>query len=76
MKRRFIRKSTDDTQNSPPCAYCGECMGEVYEEDPVYCIDGHIVCFDCFEQFAKEYFSHAIVKGMDLRKEDDTYEAW
>ena len=36
--------------------WCSVCMGEIYEGDTYYLIDGRTVCTDCLRDFAERYF--------------------
>ena len=58
---------------------CDICKSDVYDGELVHCIDGFIVCPDCFLDFAFDYFQDRLVpvselfdrKNHILRKEDD-----
>lgn len=35
------------------CACCDRCGGEIYRDEDYYCINGEIICEDCFPRFAR-----------------------
>ena len=47
---------------------CDKCALEVYDSDEIYIIDGFIICSDCFENFAKDYFACCRTYGETLRR--------
>jgi len=51
-----------------PAAYCSLCGGEVYEDDLAHLIDGYVVCPECFDDFAVEYFSPYFMTGAEIKE--------
>ena len=49
-------------------AFCDKCALEVYDSDEIYIIDGFIICSECFESYAKEYFACCRTYGETLRR--------
>ena len=45
---------------------CDICSEPIYAYELVHLIDGHIVCPDCFFDFAFDYFSDRLVKASEL----------
>lgn len=38
-----------DAQARPPVTSCGECLGEIWHDEPVFCWEGKQICLDCFK---------------------------
>ena len=47
---------------------CDRCLQPVYDDDLVHVIDGYVVCPECFDDFAFDYFSANMVLGAELKE--------
>ncbi|MBQ6539721.1 MAG: hypothetical protein IJL71_01665 [Oscillospiraceae bacterium] len=62
------------TQNEQPAAVCDRCGGEIYPEELVHLIDGFIICAECFEDYAYEYFESCMIAAEELTEKRYTYD--
>ena len=58
-----------------PTARCDRCGGEIYENELVHVIDGFVICAECFEEYACEYFESCMVVGGELGEMRCSYDA-
>lgn len=63
-----------DWQEKLPAAKCDNCGGEVYDEELVHLIDGFVICAECFEDYAFEYFEPCMVLAKDIKEMLCTYD--
>ena len=47
---------------------CDRCGGEIFPDEPAHVIDGFIICGECFEEFAYEYFRDCLMTGGDIKE--------
>jgi hypothetical protein len=52
-----LKKHWEDRQEERPAGECVCCGGELYGWESVYVLDGDLVCPDCLEDYAKDYFA-------------------
>jgi hypothetical protein len=50
----------------PSVFKCDKCRGELYDNELVHLIDGYIICPECFEDFAFEYFEDKMTAVGDI----------
>jgi hypothetical protein len=46
-----------DRQTAHPGGECSLCGALLYDWESVYVLDGDLVCTDCLEDYAKDYFA-------------------
>ena len=61
-------------QENQPIARCDNCGGEIYDDELVHLIDGFVICAECFEDYAFEYFESCMVTGDEIREMRCTYD--
>lgn len=54
-----------DRQQDKPVELCGECDGELYSGDPVFCVNGKLLCKGCFLEWLKEQLENRPVMLAD-----------
>ncbi len=55
-KTGLIRKLPPPDRAARPAAWCRYCLGEIYQGEDYYFVDGRAVCTDCLPRLAEEYF--------------------
>lgn len=55
-------------QDGLPISKCDCCHGEVFADDLVHFVEGFVICPDCFDDFAFDYFAPFLVTGDDLKE--------
>lgn len=58
-----------------PLAYCAQCGGELYGNEPAYAIDGEYICEECLTDYARERFAYALCFPAD-REGPDRWEGF
>lgn len=54
---RLIRKLPPCGQpDAPAAAWCHYCLGEIYEGEDYYRVEGQAVCEHCLPRLAEDYF--------------------
>ena len=59
---RFSRRYEADGA-SGPVGECGRCGCEICRGEEYYWVNGEVVCEDCLEDFAREYFAAFLTRG-------------
>lgn len=57
-----------DAQLALPVCFCSLRGCELYREDELYLIEEQILCTDCLEPFAADYFRHRHFLAAELRE--------
>ena len=64
-----------DPQQRRPCAMCEICRCEIYMTDPIYYVENCVICPDCVEEFAIEYFGCRLTTVEEILKGGDGFDA-
>lgn len=63
-KTGLIRKTPPlDRQTEPAVAWCDRCLGEIYEGEDYYRIEGRTICVDCLPGLVEEWFRANRITG-------------
>ena len=57
-----------DWNRTEPVANCDLCKGGVFGDELVHFIDGYIICAECFDDFAVDYFESNMILGNELKE--------
>ena len=58
------------SRSSAPVLKCDRCGEEIYPYELIHKIDGFIICPDCFDDFAFDYFSDCLMTGSQAMEEE------
>ena len=47
---------------------CGICLEDIFDGELVHYIDGRIICPECFDDFAFDYFSSQMILVSELKE--------
>ncbi len=56
-----------DAQLIPPVCCCSLCGCELYRDDELYLIEEQVLCPDCLDVFATDYFRHRRFTAAELK---------